>query len=136
MYCINHEHSLKNKIVGLNGWREPKCHRRGIPKVLLYCISIGELDVERNFSQIDLWDYVVRRTISFCNKNYKFSVGESLVEIFKCCAMDVLNVNYFIFSFVSMYYEIILTLWTYVLVWMLSSLFSEISTMSNDGFHK
>ena len=127
---MNYEHSQKDKIVRLNGWGSPKVIE-GQPKSFACSISIGELDRKRNFSHWDLWEHVVRRTISFCNKNYKFHVGESLVEIFKRCAMDLLNVNYFVFSFVSINCEIILTLLTYVLVWMLSSLFYAISTMSN-----
>ena len=47
---MNHEHSLKDKIVGLNGWGKPKGHLGGgNPKVLLFCISIGELDVGGDF---------------------------------------------------------------------------------------
>ena len=128
---MNHEHSQKEKGVTLNTWGSSKVTER-YPKIFACSISIGELDRIEDFFLWDLWEPVVRRTISFCNKNYNFPVGESLVELFKCCAMDVLNVNYFIFSFVSMNYEIVLTFWTYVLVWMLSSLFYEISTMSNE----
>ena len=65
---------------------------------MFFCINIGELDVERTFSQQICEKYVVRRTISFCNKELQVSVGESLVECFKCFAMDQLNVDYFIFS--------------------------------------
>ena len=50
MYCINHEYSQQDKIVGLNGWGNPKgCLGGGNPKVLLFCIIIGELDVVQYF---------------------------------------------------------------------------------------
>ena len=47
---MNHEHSQKDKIVRLNGWGSPKvAWGGGNPKVLLFCISIGELDVGKDF---------------------------------------------------------------------------------------
>ena len=47
---MNHEHSQKDKIVRLNGWGSPKVTwGGGNPKVLLFCISIGELDVGKDF---------------------------------------------------------------------------------------
>ena len=70
MYCINPEHSLKDKIVRLNHWGgaqrsqgEPKGHQGGSPKVLLFCINIGELDVIKDF----FLDIFVRVC---CKKNY------------------------------------------------------------------
>ena len=76
----------------------------------------SKMRLPKSVTQVRRFNPVVRRAISFCNKNYNFLVGENLVERFKCRAMDVLNVNYFIFSFVSMNCEIVLNFWTYVLV--------------------
>ena len=70
----------------------------GNPKVLRFCINIGELDVENGAFPSNFREYIVRRTISFCNKELQVFVGESLVECFKFFAMDQLNVNYFVFS--------------------------------------
>ena len=39
----------KDKIVRLNGWGSPKVTRGGNPKVLLFCINIGELEGIRDF---------------------------------------------------------------------------------------
>ena len=58
------------------------------PKVFLFCINIGELDVEGTSFPSNFWDYIVRRTISFCNKELRVYVGESLVGCFKCFAVD------------------------------------------------
>ena len=96
----------------------------GIPKVtgrkpngLRFCINIGELDVDRrNFSKIDLWDYVVRRTISFCNKELQVSYWRKLGGIFQMLCYGSIECELFHFQLVSINYEIVLTLWTYVLV--------------------
>ena len=56
----------KDKIVRLNGWGNPKDHSEGQPKGFAICINIGELEGIGTFSQTDLWESDVRRTISFC----------------------------------------------------------------------
>ena len=106
---MNHQHSQKDKIVRLNGWGSPKV-TEGQPKSFACSIIIAELDRRRDFFPLRFVRTCCKKNYSFCNKNYKFPVGESLVKLFKCCAMDVLNVNYFIFSFVSINCEIVLTL--------------------------
>ena len=70
----------------------------GSPKVFLFCINIGEFRCRRDFFPKQFLRDIVRRTTSFCNKELQVSAGESWVECFKCCAMDQLNVNYFIFT--------------------------------------
>ena len=51
----------------------------GSLKVLLFCISIGELDAERDFAfPCKLMRVIVRRTTSFCNKELQFFLLEKV----------------------------------------------------------
>ena len=54
--------------------------------------------------------HIVRRTISFCNKDFSLPVGERAVKFSKCHAMDGRKMNYFIFQLMSINREIVLTL--------------------------
>ena len=68
-------------------WGSPKVIW-GHPKGFAFCINIGELDVERTSFPSNFREYIVRRTISLCNKELQVSAGEIWVECFKCFAMD------------------------------------------------
>ena len=89
---MNHEHSQNDKTMRLK-WLG------GNSKVLAgFCINIGKLEGRRNFSQLDLWEHIVRGTISFCNNIITIlPVGESFGGMFKCCAMDVVEGELFRF---------------------------------------
>ena len=63
--------------------------------------------IEDLFSRLS-GESIVRRTISFYNKESHFSTGESAVDIFQMFAMDQLNMNY-LFSACFINYEIVLT---------------------------
>ena len=104
----------------------------GQPKIFACSINIGELDRSGNFSQIDLWECDVRRTISFCINKLQVSCWRKLCGRFQMLCNGFVECELFCFQLLSITCEIILTFWTYVLVWMLSSLFYEISTMSNE----
>ena len=58
-----YEHSLQDKKFWIETLGKPKSHFGGIPKVLPFCISRGELDRERDF----FLDKFVR---ACCKKNY------------------------------------------------------------------
>ena len=112
----------KSRTLGNEGLGIPKV-TLGSPTVSPFCIKLESLEGKWTFSQLDWWRHIVRRTISFCKKKLQFACWRKLSGIFKCCAMDLLKRNYFVFSFVSINYEIVLTLWTYVLVCMFFGLF-------------
>ena len=71
---MNHEHSQNEKTMGLKRLvGDPKGGAGS-------CINIQKLVERGDFSQWDLWKFVVRGTTSFCNNKITiFPVGESVV---------------------------------------------------------
>ena len=53
MYCLNHEHSQKDKIVRLSGFGEPKSHSWAAQQFGSFCINIEDLDNKKDLSQLD-----------------------------------------------------------------------------------
>ena len=81
MHYMNHEHSQKDKIVGLNGLGSPKVTQEGKPKgfaVLYKCRKIR--GKEGFFPGKTCEPLVVRGTTSFYNNKITiFPVGEGVV---------------------------------------------------------
>ena len=46
---MNHEHLLKEKFVGINGWGGSPKITEGNPNIFACSISIGELDSKKDF---------------------------------------------------------------------------------------
>ena len=96
-------------ILGIETLGNPRAHL-GQPKSFPFCISIGELDIGRDF-------FPVRLVRTHCKRNYfilqytitVFLVGESFGGMFKCCSMDVVEGELFHFQPLFINREIILT---------------------------
>ena len=54
----------------------------------LFCINVEDLEGKRAFSQLDMKSYIVRRTISLCNKEVLFSCWRKIGGTLKCYAVD------------------------------------------------
>ena len=63
MYCLNHEHSQKEKIGRLNDFWEPKSHAWAAQQFGSFCINIEDLDKKKDF-------FPVRLVKTYCEKNY------------------------------------------------------------------
>ena len=61
-------------------------------------INIGDLEEERDFSQLDMKSDIVKRTTFFCNKELLFACWRKIGGTFKCYAVDGGKMNYFVFS--------------------------------------
>ena len=88
----------------------------GSPTVSSFCINIGNLEEQRDFSQLDMKSDIVRRTTFFCNKELLFACWRNIGGAFKCYVVDCGKMNYFFFQLLSVNHEIVLTLRAYVLV--------------------
>ena len=79
-----------NRIV-----KEPQ--RAGRQKVISKCISIGRIKGDMDFSMLYLWRLIVRRTISFYNKEELFFLLEKELWSFKCLLCGLLTIELFMF---------------------------------------
>ena len=72
---------MKMKFWDVKSWGSLKVIRGQPNSLLLFCISIEDLEEERDFSELDKKRDIVRRTTFFAIKNYCLPVGERLVGL-------------------------------------------------------
>ena len=128
---MNREHSQNDKNMRLK-------QLGGNSKVLAgFCINIGKLEGRRTFSQLDLWEHIVRWTISFCNiYNYNFACWRKLWWNVQMLFNGCVEGELFHFQPLFVNCEIVLTCWIYILYECSPVYFMIISTMSNECFHR
>ena len=89
--------SLGDKFI-LHNQFVKESQRAGRPKDISNCISIDRVNEERIFHAI-FCEVIVRRTISFYNKEAIFFAGEGVVK-FQMHDVDWLNVELFLFQLI------------------------------------
>ena len=99
----------------------------GQPKGWVVSCINGKREKERGiFPSETCEQLVVRGTILFCNNKLQFFLLEKVMcGMFKCDEMNNVEGELFHFQLCFINCEIVLTFWTYVLIWMFSSLFCD-----------
>ena len=93
-----YEHSLQDEFWEMKRWGSPRVIW-GQPKSFAFLYKYRRVRCREGiFPRYICESMLEEELFPFAIKNYRCPVGESLVEFFKCCAMDLLNVNYFVFS--------------------------------------
>ena len=126
IYCKLYKHSI---WANCGKWSVGEARRSfvGSRKVFSFCISIGKLDRDKGIFPSETCEkLVVRGTISFCNNKITIlPVGENAVGNIQMWWNEQCWRGTISFQQCFINCDIILTFWTYVLVWMFSGLFCD-----------